>query len=84
MKSISSTSSTHPHTQMRMLTRKHTSPHRTPHLDYFNRMATSKDAIRSIEYNSTILAVFGSKSTGISPERDVLVRFIARGNTNPV
>jgi hypothetical protein len=47
-------------------------------------MATSKDTIRSIEYNSTILAVFGSKSTGISPERDVLVRFIARGNTNPV
>jgi hypothetical protein len=42
-------------------------------------MATSKDATRSIEYNSTILAVFGSKSTGISPDRDVLVRFIARG-----
>jgi hypothetical protein len=64
--------------------RKHTSLHRIPHLNYFNRMATSKDAIRSIEYNSTILAVFGSKSTGISPDRDVLVRFIAKGNTSMV
>ena len=82
MKITYSMSSTHPHTSMRTPMRKHTSPHRTPHL--FIRMATSKDAIRSIEYNSTILAVFGSKSTGISPDRDVLVRFIARGNTNPV
>jgi hypothetical protein len=56
---------------MRMLTRKHTSPHRTPYLNYFNRTATNKDAIKSIEYNNTTLAVIGSKSAGILPDRDI-------------
>lgn len=84
LKTTYSMSSTRPHIQMRMLTRKHTSPHRTPHLNYFNRTATNKDAIESIEYNDTTLAVIESKSAGILSDRDILVSLIARGSTSTV